>query len=191
MAMGWSHPSAVRGVDDHDLRTIGLFEPSRDGLGDAVRGEVLALKIKKPLRRRDLLEKESLDLVDRLLVVHLRMGTGDGDVDVLERRPEPSRPAFDLRLDRLELLARGTLPSIATGPGEGGGGRSTDRGRGVMPWIVGRSVEIDARGIHVVVGRRVPARTRHVYPAAEGQAVVDRHDLLVMRGACRVMAVEL
>ena len=81
-------------IDDDDFGAIGLGQPLGDRLGDPARGEILALGIDMPLRRRDLVEVELLDLDQPVLVVHFGRRAGDGDLDILELHRQGVGPAF-------------------------------------------------------------------------------------------------
>ena len=60
-----------------------------------------------------------------------------------------------------------------------------------MPGAVAATRRPSAARVLVDVIARIPAVGRHVDAAAEGQLVVDHHDLLVVRGTRRMGAVEL
>ena len=177
-------------VDEHDLGAVRLVEPLRHGLGDAARGEILAFGVDETARRGDLAEEERLDLEHGRAVRHRRLGAGDLELDFVEVDGEFGRPAVADPGDRLQMLAARPRPARAADVAERRRRRTFDRARGVVPRLVGPATAIDATGILVEVDARVPASAGHVDPAAEGEAVVDADDLLVMRCAGRMVAVE-
>ena len=59
-----------------------------------------------------------------------------------------------------------------------------------MPGAIGRTVGMAATKFVVAMMPRVPAIAGHVDAAAKGEAVVDHDDLLVVRGAEGMGAVE-
>src|SRR3546814_18465308 len=61
-------------------------------------------------RRRDLVHIEPLDLDQRFLILHLRRGTGYGDVHILELPRQRIGPAILLAFDRRQLPAARALP---------------------------------------------------------------------------------
>ena len=183
---------AVRGrrIDDDDFRTIGLVESSGDCLRDPPGGEILAFGIDQPPRPRDERDIQRLDLVDRFLVGELWQRARDPDGHVPEVRLEPVRPAIRAIGHGLDRIPAGGMPPLPTGVTEGACHRALQRHGRVMPRPVRRAVRSDAARFLVLVVSRVPSFAGHVDAAAKGHAVVDHHDLLVMRSGDRMMPVE-
>ncbi len=100
-------------IDDDDIRPIGITQPRGDCLRNAAGGEILAFGIDGPLRRRDLVEIESLNLSQRLLVVHFRRRAGNGYIDIFELHRQRVGPAIMLAEDRLQIAAASPLPTGA------------------------------------------------------------------------------
>lgn len=88
-------------------------------------------------------------------------------------------------------MRRRQPPAVAAQFGECRRRRTGDRGRRIVPRLVEPTARQPPSGVVVAMRTRVPALRGHVDPAAKGEAVVDRHDLLVMRRSGRVMGVEL
>lgn len=117
-------------------------------------------------------------------------GARDGDVHVGEQRLDLRRPAgLDAR-HRLQRPPGAALPPLPRQVADGAGGRAGDEAGHVVPGP-GEPVRggTAAQLVPVEVLGGVPAVGRDVDAAGEGQAVVDDHDLLVVRAADRVVGV--
>ena len=178
----------------HDLRPVGLRQPLLQRRGDARRGEVLVLDVERVLRRRDHVEVELLDLLDRRQLAARRCGARDADLDVLQLRREGGRPRIIVGAGahacdhRLHLLPGGGEPALARQRREAARRFAVQHDHQVVERRIGLAVGDAPRVLRQVL-RAVPAPHREVDAADEGDSVVDHHDLLVMRAGHRVRVV--
>ena len=178
-------------IDQHDLGPVGLLQPVGDRLGDAARGEVLALGVDVLPGTGDQRQIRRLDFVHRrAAIVSLGPRPADRHRDVAELRLDPLGPAVGAAFDRFERMAARCLPALARQLAQRLRHRPfQDRGR-VVPGCVGAAIGPDAARVAVAMLGRIPAVAGHVDAAAEGQAIVDHDDLVMVRGAQRRGAVE-
>ena len=151
----------------------------------------MALRIDEAPGRADQVEVQSLDFQAFLKRSMIGRGACDRHLDPLEIRNERARPAWAARPDRSELPAACAAPAIACELAERGRDRALQRHGRVVPGIVGLAAGADPERLLVAMPGRVPAAAGHVDSAAKGEAIVDHHDLLVMRCARRVHRIEL
>ena len=179
-------------VDDDDLGAVRLVEPAGDRLGDAARGEILALGIDEAPRRGDQVEVEPLDLADRLGLGSIRAASARCATSTSWNCGASSSGQQSLPpLIGASAAPPATLPAVARQFAEarrrrGLRARWWHRARADRAAPFGRA----AARLVVAVLARVPAVAGHVDAAAEGEAVVDHDDLLVVRGGRRMGAVE-
>ena len=182
-------------VEHDDIGAVGLAQPLGDRLGDPAAGEVLALHVDRAAGRGDRRQPQQLDLVHQVLAVVLGAGAGDRDVDVGEQGLDLLGPALPLLGDLLEPLPGAALPPLASEFGDrmsGGPGHHAGRvvPRPGRPALGASGCRTTSVRVAVGVVGGVPAVRGDVDAADEGQAVVDDHDLLVMRSADRVVGVD-
>ena len=111
---------------------------------------------------RDLVAIEIFNLRDAILIVHLRRGSGNGDIHPFKLHRETIGPAILAAFHRLQIITTRHLPTHTRMGTERGGDRSGQcRGR-IMPRLAGRARRKDAVRFIVVVPARIPAAAGHV-----------------------------
>jgi hypothetical protein len=184
---GLEEAFAQVGRDDHDLGPVVLGEARGQRLRDRRHGQILVLQIDDALRQRDRLEEQGLDLARLGLLAEARPGAGDRDRGVLEPGRDAVRPGRRApRRRRVDALAGRALPALAGELLEAARGLAHDHQHAVV-----ERPRVAPVGLVGPVLGAVPAPGREVEAAAKGERAVDHHQLLVLAGAGRVVAVEL
>ncbi|KGD59276.1 hypothetical protein DP49_6626 [Burkholderia pseudomallei] len=189
-------PAALLARRDHDDvgRIVGR-EPRGERLAHDGRGEVLVLDVQVAARGRDRIRGQRTDVADFVAAAMARRRECDREGHVAHVHRRAGRPrivvrrAPPVRADR-DALAAGARPALARERADRGRRVAVEHRLHVVKRRVARAVRIDAARLVGRMPRRVPARARQIEAADERDAIVDHDELLVMRRAARVRAVE-
>ena len=173
-------------VDQHDFGPVGLGQPVGHRLGDAARGEILALG--KDIARAQRRSRRGRSPRSRGSRPAGRRRTRAADCDrhVREMRRQgvgPGRGRPIRRERRTGPPPARLAPALARELTQRGSGGALQRHGRIVPRAVGRAVRHGAARVVVEMRGRVPAVAGHVDAAAEGEAIVDHHDLVVVARA--------
>jgi hypothetical protein len=194
------------GADHRDIRALGGLETLGQRVADSAGGEVLVLQVDALACGGNRLQILLLDLTHGGASVVRGFGQRDAEFDVGDVGADVRRPRVGgvvgvarLRCCRgiacqrrhIDRLRRRAVPALAHQFAERLRRGAVEHCLHVVHRLVRRRVRIaPEQGVRMMRGR-VPARTGQVDAAREREPVVDHDELLMMRRAERVLAIEL
>ena len=181
--------AVARRHEDH-LRPVLFAKPLRQTGGDGRRGEILVLQIDQLLRLLDRFQMQGLVFAHLATSAPFGLAAGDTDRHPGHRDGNVVGPGI-----AVDLLGNGPLPGR---PEPAFPGQITERSRrcpvhhrhSLVARRAGQPRRHAATRVVIKMLWRVPTVHGHVAPTAEGDLVVDHHDLLVMTGADRPGRIE-
>jgi hypothetical protein len=173
----------------HDLGAVGLGQACCERIGDLLRREILVLDVDIALRARDHVEIQAFDVIHCRRAVAGGCGAGQAEVRIGQVGHQGVGPRIATHVHRLQTLVRRSPPACARRFGERRGSFTIDARHDIVHRRIGLAVEHAARLLRTM-GRSVPALAGEIQSADESDAIVDDHDLLVMRSRQRMRVVE-
>src|SRR4029079_12616597 len=178
--------------DDDDIRRAGIAKSLRKGCTDHTRAEVLIFEIHEMPCATDRVDVEMAYFLDRLSRDVSRIGARDGDVDVRDIGRDVARPRIVARflVDPAGPTPSRAHPAVAAQLSEGARRGAVDDSLHVVVRTVRVAFRIAAVRLVAAGWWGVPAAVRQIETAHESDRVVDDDDLLMVRGAHRVLVVQ-
>ena len=128
--------------------------------------------------------------MNRLLVIHSRQRSGDGDRAVGKIGIETPWPAIRTRGDRFQFLAASIPPMLLGIFGQSASDFPLHHHRCIVPWTGIMAIRLQPLMSGFVVGSGIPTVIGNVDTTAESRVFVDNDDFLVMRRTNGVVSVE-
>ena len=166
--------------DEKNLQFRALLETRDERIRHVEAGQELVLDIDPALRTGDGIVEEPFDLSRLAFAVACGERARDADIHIAEMRLDTFDPQVRFRLGGVDILAGRIAPAPAREVAQGGGCIAIDHHLNIVERTIGIAVLINAMFIRRIMRRGVPAAHREIKTAAEREAVVDHHDLLVM-----------
>ena len=176
--------------DDDDFRSGVLLQFGGEPAGDAEGGEILGLDVDAVSGPGDRIAGQPHSLGAALAAVHAGLRQGYADLAIDDLRLGAGRPGMGQATMGRDGGAGGLLPAPARHIRKRCRCLTGDKRLYVVHRRIGLAVRRYPQGIAGKMGPVVPPLHGQVHAAGKGETLVDDDQLLVMRGADRMLQVE-